>query len=127
MKVNFVQVFLGAATGIALLPGIILIVTPQTVMGIYGFQLDTAGTFAARIQGIVLVGLAVIYWFARDASEQPLQAAVLIAGLLINAVTTVIVLLSVVNGTINAAGWPAALLHGALTLGFAYALYIRRR
>jgi hypothetical protein len=127
MNSNLTRSLLAVATAIAVLPGIILVISPQTVLGIYGFQLDNAGAFAARMQGILLVGLAVVYWFARNAAEQPLQTTVLIAGLLINAVTTVIVLLSVVNGTINAAGWPAALLHGALTLGFAYALYIRRR
>jgi hypothetical protein len=73
------------------------------------------------------VGLAVIYWSARNADVQPLQTAVLIAGLLINTITTVIVVLAVVNGTINAVGWPAAVLHGVLALGFAYALFLGRR
>lgn len=121
MKIIFDRVILVIAAAVAILPGIILILSPQTVMDIYGLKLDTAGAFAARMQGVLLVGLAVIYWFARNAAGQPLQTAVLLAGLLTNAITTVIVLLAVTDGTINAAGWPAAALHAALTLGFAIA------
>lgn len=127
MSNTIARSLLTIAAAIAVLPGSILIVSPQAVMSIYSLQLDTAGAFAARMQGVLLVGLAIVYWFARNASEQPLQTAVLIAGFLINAITTVIVILSVVDGTINAAGWPAAVLHGVLALGFAYALYLRRR
>jgi hypothetical protein len=127
MSNNFTRSLLVVAAAVALLPGIILIIKPELVMGIYGFQLDPAGAFAARMQGVLLVGLSVVYWSARDAIGQPLQTAVLLAGLLINAITTVIVVVSVVNGTINVAGWPASVLHGVLALGFTYALYLRRR
>lgn len=115
------------SAAVVILPGIILIVSPQTVMGIYGFQLDAAGAFAGRMQGVLLVGFAVVYWFARNATAQPLRFGVLVAGLLTNAITTVIVILSLFTGTINAAGWPAVALHGALTIGFIYALYLDRQ
>jgi hypothetical protein len=50
---------------------------------------------------------------------------VLLAGLLTNVVTSVIVVISTANGTLNAAGWPASILHGVLAAGFAYTL-VRR-
>lgn len=127
MKILFDRVIFTITAGVAVLPGIILIVSPQTVMGIYGLHLDIAGAFAARMQGVLLVGLAVVYWFTRNASDQPLQTAVLITGLLTNAITTVIVLLAVADGTINATGWLATALHAALALGFAVSLFRARR
>lgn len=112
---------------VAALPGAILVLAPQAIMGIYGLQLDAAGAFAARVQGALMLGLALIFWSARDAGPSALRTGVLAAGLLINALQAAITALATISGVLNAAGWPAALLHAALALGFAYALWVDRR
>jgi hypothetical protein len=73
----------------------------------------------ARLFGAALVGLGLIFWFARDGSSESVRG-VFIATIIGNTVGLIVVVLGTTAGTLNSMGWVAALIYlfGAAGSGY---------
>jgi len=73
----------------------------------------------ARLFGAALLGLGLIFWFARDGSSESVRG-VLIATIIGNTVGLIVVVMGTTAGTLNSMGWVAALIYlfGAAGSGY---------
>ena len=78
-----------------------------------------ASVLLARLFGAALLGLGLIFWFARDSTADALRG-LMIATVVGNVVGLVVVVLGTIAGTLNSMGWIAALIYlfGAAGCGY---------
>ena len=77
----------------------------------------------ARIMGASLLGLALMNWMMRDAQLSIARRAALAGLALVNLLSMIVVLVSVINGTTNALGWMSVVLYLLFGGGAAYFFY----
>ena len=117
MKLNS---FLMLATIVAAVFGLAFLVAPSQLVALYGVTLTPATEVIGRIAGSVILGLAIVFWAARNASGAEAFKAVMMAGLIANGLDCLILLHATVTGLVNGLGWLQVLINGALTVGFWY-------
>ena len=115
---------LTASAAVCIAPAVILLISPGTLMLIYGLRLNPGGVFVGRTLGAILVGLAILFWQARRAQDAAFRQTAILAGLVHNVLLIVVIVTSTVRGDIIWTGWPAALVHITLATGFVY--FLRR-
>lgn len=98
---------------------------PDSVLTWYGAATDDAGRLMSRVFGSAAIGLAVIYFMARDLSAGQALTGLLWAGLIVNVLDLILSVIATTGGIMNALGWGQALLHVLLGAGFAYFLFAR--
>jgi hypothetical protein len=111
---------------IAAIFGVGLVITTGPLLAIYGITLDKAGTVVAQLFGAVLLGFAVLDWFARNVIDPEARRAVVVGNLTGNAVGFVVILLGQLAGIANALGWSNVAIYLLLALAWAYVLFIQR-
>ena len=119
------RLLLMIAAVIAIVFGVGFVAVPASVLSIYGVTLDKAGTLIAQLFGAVLIGLAVLDWFARNVTDPEAQRAVVLANLVSDAVGFVVILIGQLAGVANALNWSTVVIYLLLTLGFAYVLVMK--
>ena len=117
MKLNS---FLMLATIVAAVFGLAFLVAPSQLVALYGVTLTPATEVIGRIAGSVILGLAIVFWAARNASGAEAFKAVMMAGLIANGLDCLILLHATVTGLVNGLGWLQVLINGALAVGFWY-------
>ncbi len=99
--------------------GLLFVVSPTQIMGMYGFTIDTPMRLLAQLFGASSLGYAVISWQARNSETDARRMLVL--GLFAGyAIGFVIVLIGRFSGTGNALGWLNVAIYFLLAAGFGY-------
>ena len=109
-----VAAIVGAAFGVA------FVVASGPLLSVYGITLDKAGTLVAQLFGALLIGLAVLNWFARNVTDPEARQAVVYGNLVGDAIGFVVILIGQLAGIANAVGWSSVAIYLLLALGFAY-------
>ena len=120
MKLNS---FLMLATIVAAVFGLAFLVAPSQLVALYGVTLTPATEVIGRIAGSVILGFAIVFWAARNASGAEAFKAVMMAGLIANGLDCLILLHATVTGLVNGLGWLQVLINGGLAIGFWYFAY----
>jgi hypothetical protein len=120
MKLNS---FLMLATIVAAVFGLAFLVAPSGLVALYGVKLTPATEVVGRIAGSVIVGFAIVFWGARNGSGAEAFKAVMMAGLIANALDGLILLHATATGLLNGLGWLQVLINGGLAIGFWYFAY----
>ena len=107
--------------------GVGFVVASGPVLAIYGITLDKAGTLVAQLFGALLIGLAVVNWFARNVTDPEAQRAVVLGNLVGDVVGFVVILIGQLAGIANAVGWSSIAIYLLLALGFAYVQFMQPR
>jgi hypothetical protein len=115
------------AAVIAAVFGVAFVVAPGPLAAIYGITLDRAGMLVGQLFGAVLIGFAVLNWFARDVTDPNARQAVVLANLTGDAVGFVVILIGQLGGIANALGWSNVAIYLLLALGFAYIQFMQPR
>ena len=87
--------------------GVMLIAAPDFMMQFYGVQ---GGPFLTRLLGAFVLGQAPMLWFARDETATPAGLAIARGHGVIDGVSTVLCVMAILSGAMNAQGWVVALL-----------------
>jgi hypothetical protein len=124
MRLNMLLV---VSAAIAAVFGAVFVVVPGPVAAIYGITLDKAGMLVTQLFGAVLIGFAVLNWFARDVTDPTGRQAVVLSNLVGDAVGFAVILLGQLSGIANALGWTSVALYLLLVLGFAYIQFMGPR
>ena len=119
-----VKTFFTIIAVLALVHGVGFVLVPEQVMASYGMASSAATLLMARLFGAALVGLALIFWFARDGSSESVRA-VFIATIVGNTAGLIVVAMGTIAGTLNAMGWVAALIYLFGAAGSGYFLMAR--
>ncbi|QDW40832.1 hypothetical protein FFI89_029120 [Bradyrhizobium sp. KBS0727] len=114
-----VKTFFAIIAVLALVHGVGFVLAPEQVAASYGMATSAATLLMARLFGAALVGLGLIFWFARDGSSEFMRS-VFIATIVGDAVGLIVVVMGTAAGTLNAMGWIAALIYlfGAAGSGY---------
>ena len=124
MKLNnllVVAAVIGAVFGVA------FVVASGPLLAIYGIPLDKAGTLVAQLFGALLIGLAVLNWFARNVTDPDARQAVVLGNLTGDVVGFVVILIGQLAGIANTLGWVNVAIYLVLALGFAYVQLMQAR
>jgi hypothetical protein len=124
MRLNgllLVAAIIGAAFGVA------FVVASGPLLSVYGITLDKAGTLVAQLFGALLIGLAVLNWFARNVTDPEARQAVVYGNLVGDVIGFVVILIGQLGGIANAVGWSSVAIYLLLALGFAYVQFIHPR
>src|SRR6266571_8525040 len=116
-----IKTFFTIIAVLALVHGVGFVLVPEQVAASYGMASSAATLLMARLFGAALVGLALIFWFARDGSSESMRG-VFIATIVGNTVGLIVVVMGTTAGTLNSMGWIAALIYLFGAAGSAYFL-----
>ena len=105
---------------ISLVYAVAFLFVPQQTASVYGVDLTPGGALIARLYGGTLVTFVIILWAMRNAGPTPERQALLLALFAGDAIGTVVSLLAVLNGAINALGWATVVLFLLLTVAYGY-------
>jgi hypothetical protein len=112
---------------IAAVFGVAFVIASGSLLALYGVTLDKAGTLVAQLFGALLIGLAVINWFARNVTDPEARQAVVLGNLAGDAVGFAVILIGQLAGITNALGWSSVAIYLLLALGFAYIQFMQPR
>lgn len=111
---------------IAAIFGVLLVVASGPLLAIYGMTVDKTGTVVAQLFGAVLLGFAVLNWFARNVTDPEARRAVVLGNLTGDVVGFVVILLGQLAGIANVLGWSNVAIYLLLALAFAYVQFMQR-
>ncbi len=115
--------FMMLATIVAAVFGLAFLLGPSQLVALYGVKLTPGAEVVGRIAGSVILGFAIVFWGARNGSGAEAFKAVMMAGLVANALDALILLHATATGLLNGLGWLQVLINGALAAGFWYFAY----
>jgi hypothetical protein len=107
--------------------GVAVLVASGPLLAVYGITLDKAGTLVAQLFGALLIGLAVLNWFARGVTDPEARNAVVLGNLAGDVVGFVVILIGQLAGIANALGWANVAIYLLLAMGFAYVQFMEPR
>jgi hypothetical protein len=110
--------FLLIAAVVEALFGLGFLLLPEAALAPLGVKLNPAGLMMTRIFGAALISFALLFWWAREAPPSQALTAILRAGAIYFAVSTIPLVLGVSGGLANALGWGTVILHVLLAAGF---------
>lgn len=102
--------------------GIGFLFVPGFMMGPMGVTLDVTSTTFARLFGSLLISVPVLLFFARKSSSSEFRAGVLYCIFIYLLASTIILLITQINGLMNAMGWSIVILHVVFLIWFGYYL-----
>ena len=94
----------------------------KTFMSLYGMNIDSGGITTGRLLGQMYTLIAFLLWLCRNTTESSTKKAYAISVTIGDAIGTVVCILAVLSGAMNALGWSAVAIYLVLTLGFGYFL-----
>ena len=92
----------------------------QTLMSLYGMNTDSGGLTAGRLLGQMYILIALLLWLCRNTAEATTKNAFAISVTIGDAIGTIVCLLAVLSGAMNALGWSAVVIYLVFTIGFGY-------
>ncbi len=98
---------------------------PEPLTALYGAQLTQAGIYVGQLFGSVLIGLAVIAWYARSEDRSTFLNAVLLAFFITDLLGFLLSLWVRLGGVVNELGWSSVVLYGLFTIGFGYFRFVK--
>src|SRR3978361_2185170 len=102
MKLNN---FLMLATVVAAVFGLAFLIVPSQLVALYDVKLTPATEVIGRIAGSVILGFAIVFRGARNGNGAEALNAVMLAGLIANALDALILLHATATGLLNGLGW----------------------
>jgi hypothetical protein len=119
-----IKTFFTIIAVLALVHGVGFVLVPEQVAAGYGMATSASTVLMARLFGAALLGLGLIFWFARDGSPESARS-VLIATIIGNTAGLFVVVMGTIAGTLNSMGWVAALIYLFGAAGSAYFVMAR--
>ena len=102
--------------------GIGFLFVPDLMMGPMGVTLDETSTNFARLFGSLIISLPVLLFFARKSASMEFKRGVVYCVFVYLLLSTVLLLISQLKGSMNSMGWGIVILHLGFMLWFGYYL-----
>ena len=105
---------------VALVYGIILVLTPELILSLHGLTPGSGEKLMAQFFGETMIAIGLLTWLARDVVDIKARRAIIIAFLISNIIGVIISAIGTVYGVMNVVGWSAVTIYLLLALGYAY-------
>lgn len=114
-------------TGIyAFLNGVAALMVPEAFMSLFGAQTDAAGLLNLRYFGVVAVGLALVFWSARNLSDWAVVRPIHVAAFVSFFLAALVGLSGQMAGIGNRLAWGIVVIDVVFLAAFAYFLFVKR-
>ena len=110
---------------VALVYGIILVLTPATMLSLHSVTQGPGEKLMGQYFGSALIAIGLLTWFARDVADSEAQRAIILALLISDVIGVIVSVLGTVSGVMSAVGWSAVGIYLLLALGFAYFQFMK--
>jgi len=109
---------------VALVNGLTWLLVPAQFTAPLGIELPEGGLLVTRMLGAHVLSLAVIDWFARNdlrgGGRPGAERGIVLANVLLPAVTIVLFVVAILGGIVSAFGWATVALLAILAIGWTY-------
>jgi len=102
--------------------GIGFLFAPDLLMGPMGVTLDETSTTFARLLGTLILSFPVLLFFARKSSGTEFKRGVIYSIFTYLLLSTILLLITQLNGLMNNMGWGIVILHLVFMIWFGYYL-----
>ena len=102
--------------------GIGFLFAPALLMGPMGVTLDETSATFARLLGTLILSIPVLLFFARKSAGAEFKRGVVYSVFIYLLLSTGLLLITQLNGLMNAMGWGIVILHLAFMIWFGYYL-----
>jgi hypothetical protein len=102
--------------------GIGFLIAPAAMLGPFGMTLDASAATFARLFGSALLSFPVLLWLARKSSQAEFKKGVVKSLFVYYLISTVLLIIGVISGLMNALGWGVVGIHLVLLVWFGYFL-----
>ena len=113
------------STIITLVYGIVLVLTPATMLSLHGVTQGPGEKLMGQYFGAALTAVGLLTWVARNVADSCAERPIILALLISNVLGFIVSVLGTVSGTMNAVGWSAVGIYLLLALGFAYLQFMK--
>ena len=117
--------FMAIAAVLAFVFGLAFILVPAQLMSLYGVTLDAAGQWVGRYLGSAFIGIAVLTWLSRNATQGEALRAIVLGEFVLSVTGLVVAVLDRLYGTGNALVWSTVAIYLFLALGFGYFQFVK--
>lgn len=101
-----------------------VILMPETLYGLYGFELGKAGLVLGQVVGSAITGMGIINFVARkEESNSSAMMGILWGNMIYHLVDTIVVMPPTMNAVVGSLTWSFVGLHVVLVIGFAYYIF----
>jgi hypothetical protein len=101
--------------------GVPILVAPGFVYGLFGAELNEAGTFAAQEYAAAMLGIhSLLTWYSRNAEEYTSRRAIILDLVIYDSIGVVITLIAIYNGIFSALGWGIIVIYLFFAVGYGY-------
>ena len=107
--------------------GIGFLVAPGFLMGNMGLTLDETSTTFARLLGTLILSIPVLLFFAHKSSGSEFKRGVVYSVFVYLLLSTILLLITLLKGLMNAMGWGIVILHLTFMIWFGYYLINQRK
>ena len=112
-------------TVVCLVYGIILVLSPATMLSLHGVAQDPGTRLMAQYFGSTLITMGLLTWFARNVADSEAQGVFILALLIGSVIGIVISVFGTVSGPMNAVGWSVVAIYILMALGFGYLQFMK--
>jgi hypothetical protein len=105
---------------ISLVYTIAFLFLPEQTADVYGVDLTPGGTLVARLYAGKVVTFVVLLWALRNLGPTPERQALILSLFAGDATGTVVSLLAVLSGTVNALGWATVVMFLFFAVAYGY-------
>jgi hypothetical protein len=100
--------------------GIGFLLAPGLLMGPMGVTLDETSTTFARLFGTLIISIPVLLFFTRRSAGTGFKKGVVYAAFTYLFLSTILLLITQLNGLMNGLGWGIVILHFVFMIWFGY-------
>lgn len=107
-------------TIVAIVFGLAFVLVPAQLTSLYGVMANELASFIGQLFGAALIGIAVLTWTARNATESDARKAIVLALFIADGIGFIIALIGQLGNVVNALGWLTVVIYLILTLWWGY-------
>ena len=116
------KIFLTINAVVAILYGLGFLLVPASTLAVYGVAPDPHVILTTQFFGSALLGIGVVFWFAKDFRDWDAIRGVLIANVIAEIVGGLVNLRGTYQGLLNAMAWSSTIVYVLLLAGSLYCL-----
>jgi hypothetical protein len=98
--------------------GIAFLLAPSLLFSLYGIAATSSLTYLGQLFGVDMLTFALLAWLARNASDSDARKAIVVALFVGFGGGSIIALMGLVKGVVNAFGWFTVVSYLFLAIGF---------
>ena len=106
--------------------GLMFFISPEGMLGKYGFTVDAGMKIMGYSVGSMLIALSALNFLSRKFTEPSAVGAVLWTNIIVQTLTGAVDLYGTVSGAMNSQGYGAVVMHAVFLAGFAYFLFVKK-